>query len=128
MSDKHRNPTLRAATAAFNDVMLAAMLEPIREAARGHGYAIAVHGSLARDIDLVAIPWESNAEDPDILARSICGIVAGVVGRCNLRGKKEGGLDWTEKPHGRRAILLIHSGFVGEIDLSVMPRDPKEST
>ncbi len=130
MSDKHLNPTLRAATAAFIGVMLPALLDPIRMVARHHGYAIAVHGSLARDIDLVAIPWTDHADDADILARSIRGAVAGVLGSAHLHADKDGSLNWTEKPHGRKALTLIHAGFVGEIDLSVMPRiippeDPK---
>lgn len=121
MSEKHRNPSLRTATAAFINALLPALLEPIREVARHHGYAIAVHGSLARDIDLVAIPWIDYANDPDVLAKSIRGAVAGVLGSAHIHAE-EGALKWTEKPHGRRAITIIHAGFVGEIDLSIMPR------
>lgn len=35
-----------------------AMVYPeLAEICRKHGYALAVHGSLARDFDLIAIPW-----------------------------------------------------------------------
>jgi hypothetical protein len=126
VSDKHRNATLRAATAAFIDVMLPAIIEPIREVARHHGYAVAVHGSLARDIDLIAVPWTEHAHSPDELVRSIRGAVAGVLGSAHVHADREdGGLKWADKPHGRRAITIIHAGFVGDIDLSVMPLVPK---
>lgn len=122
MSDKHVNPALRAANAAFIAELLPRILEPIREVAHGHGYAIAIHGSLARDIDLVAIPWVEWANDADELVRSIRGAVAGVLGRCLVQGDARGAIKAGEKPHGRRAYTLIHAGRIGEIDLSVMPK------
>lgn len=33
------------------------IIRPLRERAKVLGYAIAVHGSLERDIDLIAAPW-----------------------------------------------------------------------
>lgn len=30
-----------------------------------HGYALAVHGSLARDFDLIAVPWREDISHPD---------------------------------------------------------------
>lgn len=38
-----------------------ALIEGVRAIARRHNWAIAVHGSLDRDIDLVAIPWTADA-------------------------------------------------------------------
>lgn len=109
-------PALRAATGAFCRVLLDEILPPIRLAARHHGYAVAVHGSLKRDIDLVAIPWrEHNVSMPDELVAAICGAVAGVVGRCIRHSTS------TQKPHGRVAYTLVHGGFIAEIDLSVFP-------
>ena len=37
------------------------IIRPIRERARVLGYAIGVHGSLSRDIDLIAVPWTEEA-------------------------------------------------------------------
>jgi hypothetical protein len=37
------------------------LIEPLRAVARSLGYALTVHGSLVRDIDLVAVPWTSDA-------------------------------------------------------------------
>lgn len=103
---------------AYNRALLDLILPPMRRAAKDAGYAITVHGSLNRDIDLVAVPWrEHNVADADRLVILICGAIAGVTGRCNPeRG-------WTEKPHGRLAkILLVWCGeTTGQLDLSVMP-------
>ena len=39
---------------------------------RGYGYAIAVHGSRIRDLDLLAVPWiENTAITPTMLADGI---------------------------------------------------------
>lgn len=118
----HRSAAIREATGAFCRSLLDAILPPIREAARHHGYAVAVHGSLARDIDLVAVPWrEHNVSEPDELVRAICGAIGGVTGNC-LRHAEA-----SQKPHGRVAYTLIHGGFIGEIDLSVFATSNKGS-
>ena len=38
---------------------------------RKAGYALAVHGSLARDFDLVAIPWAENVINPELVIKEI---------------------------------------------------------
>lgn len=48
-------PAIREATGAFCRALLDAILPAIREVARFNGYAVAVHGSLKRDIDLVVV-------------------------------------------------------------------------
>lgn len=111
------SPALRAATKAFVEAFLAEVLEDLRLAARGSGYAVAVHGSRARDIDMIAIPWTIQADSPDFLVKRLCGVLAGKVGRA-VYSKSE----WSDKPHGRRATTIIMPGMCPEIDLSVMPR------
>lgn len=102
---------------AANRALLDLILGPIRSAARNQGYAVAVHGSLNRDIDLIAVPWREGAMNADSLVEVICGAVTGAVGSCMKHA------EWVEKPHGRRARTLLV--YVGEnhmqIDLSVMP-------
>lgn len=120
MSDeKHPNPADVAVARAMCTALLDHILEPMRRVARDAGYALTVHGSLARDIDLVAIPWvEHRVGDPDFLVSRLTAVVAGVIGRCNA------GKDWTEKPHGRRAKTLMVWGTrfgTVDLDLSVMP-------
>lgn len=108
------SPVQREAMGAYIAVVLESLLPPLRLAARGCGYAITVHGSLKRDIDLVAIPWVSNAQAPDKLLERLCGVIAGVLGRATILG------DETDKPHGRKQFTIVTCGEA-EIDLSVMP-------
>jgi len=37
----------------------------LAEIARAHGYALAIHGTIARDFDLIAIPWVESPSHPD---------------------------------------------------------------
>jgi hypothetical protein len=110
---KNETPAIREATGAFCRSILESILPPVREVARFNGYAVAVHGSLKRDIDLIAVPWTDQAIEPDALADKIAGAISGVLGNCLRR---EPG----EKPHGRVAYIMLHPGFAGEIDLSVI--------
>jgi hypothetical protein len=107
------------AQGAYNRALLDLVLPVMRRAAKDAGYAITVHGSLDRDIDLVAVPWrEHNVWSMDALVDALVGAVRGVTGRCSRHGK-----DLTEKPHGRRAASLL--AWCGEttahLDLSIMP-------
>ena len=94
------------------------VLPAIREAAKGCGYGIAAHGSMRRDLDLMAMPWVEDHASADALAQAIqmaaCGITSAVV--------------WERKPCGRiaasMAICMTEADFrpsAGHIDLSVMP-------
>jgi hypothetical protein len=80
--------------------------------AREHGYALAVHGSLQRDMDLVAVPWTDRAADPEILLLAIEQHYA--VQRAPQPP--------AAKPHGRVAYSLIVGFGNCVIDLSFMPR------
>lgn len=79
------------------------------------GYALAMHGSFTRDLDLIALPWAAHACEPEHLIRRI---------------KDKTGLEITvepkagEKPHGRLVWTLVFKEFNDPrfIDLSVMPR------
>lgn len=108
-------PVIKRATRAFVDQFLAEVLPDLTLAARGCGYALAVHGSLARDIDIIAIPWTERADDADFLLQRLCGSLAGKVGRAISEHA------WTDKAHGRRAKTIILPGMCPEIDFSVMP-------
>lgn len=120
MSDfKYPLPARVAVGRALCSTLLDFLIEPMRTVARDCGYAIAVHGSLARDIDLVAIPWTDQAVDPELLVTRLAAVASSIVGRCNPSA------DWVKKPHGRRAVTLLlwggdQFGHV-DIDLSIMP-------
>lgn len=81
--------------------------------AKQYGYALAVHGSLCTDLDLIAIPWREDPVDANTIASLIADEVGGTV-----KGPP------TEKNHGRLAftITIGSEDFIGpHIDLSVMP-------
>lgn len=106
---------------AYNRALLDLILSPMRRTAKDVGYAITVHGSLNRDIDMVAIPWiEHVSADPDELVDLLAGAIRGVTGRCYARD------EWTKKPQGRVAkTLMVWCGEnTGMLDLSVMPTIP----
>lgn len=115
-----------------NAVAYALLIPSLMEAAREVGYAIAVHGSMARDLDLVAIPWTENAVSAE---RLMLHLIAASDGRLRNGGRKLPDGTWetvhasepTKKPHGRLA-WSIHIGHAGMyIDISVMPLAPSEA-
>lgn len=102
---------------AYNRALLDLILEPMRLTAREAGYAITVHGSLNRDIDLVCIPWvEHNVWSHDALIDSLCGTIRDITGRAYKNGQ------WSIKPHGRRAkTVLVWAGEnTANLDISVL--------
>lgn len=104
------------------------LLPIIRDAAWLQGYLAVPHGSLKRDLDIIAIPWIQNASTPAELAEAIATAVG---------APQEIGPPSSNKPHGRlawslllwnceRSIEEIRAGYVPWIDLSVMPRLPHQ--
>lgn len=94
-------------------------LPAIRETAKEHGYAIGVHGSLRRDLDLIAAPWREDASGADTLAAAIHHAACGFT---------QSKYQWEQKPAGRVAVSMpicwTHRHGVlsdGHIDLSVCP-------
>lgn len=88
-------------------------LAPLIQRAYLHGYALAVHGSLHRDLDLIAVAWREDADSPETLVEML---------------QQHEGLiysgPWVDKPHGRRAISLRTRGWHKPIDLSIIPPRP----
>ena len=81
------------------------------DVSRQFGYAVALHGTGVRDIDLVAVPWTDDAISPDALALRLAGQMQLVVV----------GLP-TQKPHGRIAVSMFDPDRpTQQIDLSIMP-------
>lgn len=95
-----------------------AMLYPaLREVARRHGYALAVHGSLERDLDYVAVPWVEKLSTPFDLVRDIAIVVEAVMGWM-MWGDGTSIFCPVTKPHGRLGWVLVLGATY--IDLSVM--------
>ena len=87
--------------------------------AREYGYAVAVHGSRVRDLDLIAVPWTAEAQPTLAFVQALELALGGYV-----TDRTSDGVTWPrEKPHGRRA-WVIHLGAGPYIDLSVSPVIP----
>jgi hypothetical protein len=90
----------------------------LAEIARKHGYALAVHGSVERDMDLLAAPWTDKAASAEVLMRTIAEYATSVLSAMFSSATTVVGPE--AKPHGRTAwSIIIGNGSV--IDLSVMP-------
>ena len=88
-----------------------ALYPKIAEIARTHGYALAVHGSMDRDFDVVCIPWTENPSEPKVVVDELTSKFALWNHGFNPGIKLHGRLVWT---------LTIGHGQCF-IDLSFMP-------
>lgn len=102
-------------TREYYDVLIAAL----RHVAYRHGYALAVHGSIGFDIDLVACPWRDAAVDAASVAEAIRSTAEAIIGTAFLAPHEESRQP-EKKPYGRLA-WSFHLGGGPYIDLSVMP-------
>lgn len=91
--------------------------------ARVHGYALAIHGSMSRDCDIIAVPWVEYVSAPIVLVRALAEV---------CQGSLSHSVHWpvlkeeppTNKPHRRLSwcIYLSDRGGSGPyLDVSVMP-------
>jgi len=105
------------------------LIGPLREKARDLGYALAVHGTLRRDIDLIAVPWSEGAVPPPELAAALRAAAETVNGEAHWSWSMQGreftlaGCPGT-KPHGRLG-WVINLGGGPYIDLSVWAPSPE---
>ena len=103
----------------------------ICEVAREHGYALCIHGTLSRDMDLLAVAWTDEAAPAIDLVKAIADKLNGKMG---MAAKANGDGTFTEvsawepskKPHGRLAWSICLRDFAWNgtnpfIDLSVIP-------
>ena len=84
----------------------------LSEIAKEYGYALAVHGSVTRDFDLIAVAWVENPKPHLELIKAIAEKV-GVAHGSRFYDTVE------EKPHNRIAYT-IHCGAGGYFDISVI--------
>jgi len=77
--------------------------------AKAVGYAIGVHGTLERDLDLIAAPWTEDAVDYQTLITHLANGLNAVI------------VDVEAKPLGRYAASIKMEGWYKLIDLSVCP-------
>lgn len=116
---KKPNEPIAARAAAY--VALYPMLLQI---AKDHGYSLAVHGSLHRDFDLVAIPWIEEASEPLELIRAFKESTRCVTSHEDF-DELQPDCKPTIKPHGRIGYTLHVTNrgmYGGYLDVSVMPK------
>lgn len=91
------------------------LLQWLTDAANKCGYALGLHGSLNRDMDLIAAPWTDEAVSADQLVSAMAKAAGGWIdqGVC--------GINPEYRPHGRIAYT-VQLGRGLYLDVSVMPR------
>jgi hypothetical protein len=93
-------------------VYYAALYPRLRETSRQHGYALALHGSLTKDLDVIAVPWVEDAADESTLATALAETAGGeIVAQPVLH-----------RPHGRHSVVIHLGRAGGYVDLSIMER------
>jgi hypothetical protein len=102
------------------------MLPALTRAAKSKGYALAVHGSMRRDLDLVAIPWTEEAASAQEVVDALIHASSGFLRERETKPAHPEGWPGTrdpaQKPHGRLAWSIYLAVGGTYIDLSVMPR------
>jgi hypothetical protein len=101
--------------ANYGPFYAAGLYPKLAEIFRAHGYALAVHGSLANDFDLIAVPWIAEAGEPQVIAEEIQKRFAARFSRCD---------EPSARPHGRIAYKLALSFDNCSLDVSFTPRTP----
>lgn len=93
------------------------MYPELAEVARKHGYALAIHGSLARDFDLICVPWVEMPSTPQTVVEDM---------EKSFALHREGSPRIRE--HGRLVFSLCISFGECFVDLSFTPsRERSES-
>jgi len=82
----------------------------LAELTREHGYALAIHGSMSRDFDLICVPWVANPSHPQTVIDKICDTYA-----CNSSSSP------TKKEHGRIAYSVCFGFGDFFADISFTP-------
>ena len=94
------------------------MWNDIRQCAMNYGWALALHGSLASDMDIMAIPWVETAVSFKELIDRISKLVTG-----NMLAESYF-LTYDEKPHHRIvATIPIIEDFY--LDISTIKEEQK---
>lgn len=97
-------------------VLYATYFGMLQRIAHEHGYALAVHGSFTRDMDLIAVPWTDTPSPHAALVKDFFEVVGWTHGEDTAERVFN---ERHEKPHGRTAYT-IPTGGGGYVDLSIM--------
>lgn len=80
--------------------------EIIKEIGLKYGYNIVLHGSMNRDLDLIAIPWDEELGDVDEMIHSIVETLNGKILMQDRNVNDIKGLRFGLKPHGRIVYVI----------------------
>lgn len=81
-----------------------------------HGYALAVHGSLAKDFDIIGVPWADKISNPDEVLKEITETFA-----IEVLGSDGKIYPYHEKNHGRICYTILIKFGDCHLDLSFFP-------
>jgi hypothetical protein len=95
-------------------VFYAVLWQSFRQAAIDRGWALALHGSMASDMDIMAMPWTEQAEPVENVIKAISDCIEGTI------WKDHHVMPHFGKPHGRIVYTLSIMGDL-YLDISVMP-------
>jgi hypothetical protein len=95
---------------ASNAPAYAAMYQELAELCRKHGYALAIHGSLQRDFDVVAVPWTVCPSEPHVVVKELEATFAIDA----IRGPNT-------REHGRIVWSIVIGFGHSQLDFSFMP-------
>lgn len=99
----------------YAPVYVAALYPDLCQIFHSHGYALAVHGSCARDFDLIAVPWVETVSAPEEVVEDVLRQIA---------VHKIG--EFITRKHGRRVISLACGFGNCFVDLSFIGVPVKE--
>jgi hypothetical protein len=98
--------------AGYGPFYAAGIYPKLADIFRKHGYALAVHGSVNTDFDLIAVPWVAGAGDPEAIAAEVNEKFAAKFAR----------QDPEVRAHGRIVYKLAMSFADCSLDISFTPR------
>lgn len=78
----------------------------IKEIGLKYGYNIVLHGSINRDLDLIAIPWVENIGNRELMIDEIAELIGGNVMMQDRSVNDEIGVRFSEMPHGRVIYII----------------------
>ena len=81
--------------------LYAIFYEYMKEIAREHGYNLVVHGSMTRDLDLIAIPWRDNPNPEQEMIKDFQEYLTGI-----HTTMPNGNIHYSVLPGGRHGYVI----------------------
>ncbi len=93
----------------------ACIWDDLRKAAMNCGWALGLHGSLANDMDIMAMPWTEDAKPVEEMVKSLSDCFTG------SRSKGEHTIPHFDKPNGR-VVYTMHIWADFYLDINVISK------